>query len=230
MRRTPLIAATATTLALALGACGGSSSSKGGSGGSARTTTTTAAASGDRAFGDLAAKAKDADVRVTYRSGGRDGDFTIAQFEGDSYLAFGNDAFYGVDGKSVTCQGTGADAQCFELPGNADLAGTIVESFFGSYAAILDGAASSSSVFGSVRTSTSRDTIAGRSAECATISGNALGRSTDVTVCLDAETGFLLRAVVDDAKDSDGVEATSFRTSTAADVTPPATPQGIPGT
>lgn len=228
MRRTTIFVSTA--LAIALAACGGSSSSQGGSGGSERSTTTSAAASGGGAFGDLAAKAQDANVRVTYRSGGRDGDFTTARFEGDSYLAFGNDAFYSVDGKSVTCQGSGADAQCFELPGNADLAGAIVESFFGSYAAIFDSAESSSSVFGSVRTSTSRDTIAGRSAECATIAAEVLGRSTDVTVCLDAETGFLLRAVVDDTKDSDGVEATSFRTSTAADVTPPATPQGIPGT
>lgn len=227
MRRTTTIAV--TSLILVLAACGGSSS-KEGAGGSERTTTTTAAAASGGAFGDLAAKAKDADVRVTYRSGGQGDEFTVAQYRGDSYLAFGNDAFYSVAGRSVTCQGTGADAQCFELPGNADLAGAIVQSFFGTYAALFDGLGSASSPLGSVRTATSRDTIAGRSAECATISAAALGRATDATVCLDAETGFLLRAVAGDAGDSSGIEATSFRASTAADVTPPATPQGIPGT
>jgi hypothetical protein len=227
MRRTLSIAATATTLALALAACGGSSSSKGGSGGGAdRTTTTTAAASGGGAFGELAAKAKDANVKVTYRSGGKDGELTIAQFDGDSFISFGNDAFYSVGGKSVTCQGTGADAQCFELPGNADLAGTIVQSFFGAYASVFDEVRSSSSALGSVRTSTSRETIAGRSAECATISAKALGQSGDVSVCLDAETGFLLRA---GGSGAGAIEATAFRSSTAADVTPPATPQGMPG-
>lgn len=229
MRRTTIIAA--TTLAIALAACGGSSSSKGGSGGSERSTTSSAVASGGGEFGDLAAKAKDADVRVTYRSGGRDGDFTIAQFGGDSYIAFGNDAFYSVGGKSVTCQGTGADAQCFELPGNADIGGTIVQSFFGSYAAIFDGVRNESNAFGSVKVSSNSETIAGRAATCASYAASAAGQSGSVTLCLDRETGYVLRVGSSANGDSASqIEATSFRTSTAADVTPPATPQGIPGT
>ncbi|MFM7617091.1 MAG: hypothetical protein ACKO72_06470 [Actinomycetes bacterium] len=227
MRRIRFVAIASVSLVV-LAACGGSSA-KDGQERPGRSTTTSAAASGGGGFGDLAARAEDADVAVTYRNGGQDGEFTIAQFEGDSYLSFGNDAFYRQDGRSITCSGRGADAACFELPGEVDLAGTIVASFFGTYAALFDGLRSASPAFGPVRTSTSSDTIAGRPAACATISAEVLGRSGDVTVCLDAETGFLLRAVAGDTRDSSGIEATSFRASTASDVTPPAAPQGIPG-
>ncbi|MFM7061026.1 MAG: hypothetical protein ACKOZL_07565 [Actinomycetes bacterium] len=221
------IATLATVTALALAACGGSPSSDEGSD-TSRVTTTTASTGGGE-FAELARRAGSADVRVTYRNGDGDEGFTIAQYDGDSSISFGGDAVYRVDEGSSTCSGAGATAQCFELLSNVDLAGTISQSFFGTYAALFDGLGSSSSPLGSVRTATSRDSIAGRAAECATVSAAVLGRSTDVTVCLDAETGFLLRAVTSDAGDSSGIEATSFRASTAADVTPPAPPQGIPG-
>ena len=227
MRRTTILAVT-TAAALAIAACGGSSSSKGDGGGST-STTSASSGSGGAAFSDLAEQAKDANVKATYTSGSSDDEFTIAQYEGDSYLAFGNDAFYSVGGKSYTCEGSGSEAQCFELPGNADLSQSIVQSFFGAYAGIFDGLQDSSSAFGSVRTTTKSTRIAGRDAQCATVSASALGQSGSVSVCLDEETGFLLRAGTSGGGDGRIIEATAFDDSTAADVAQPAEPQSLLG-
>jgi hypothetical protein len=222
-RRMPLTAT--VILALALAACGGSSSSS--SGGGSSTTSTTGGTGESAGFAELAAKGKDAQVKVSYRSRDRSGTFTIAQYRGDSFVSFGNDTIYGVGGATVTCQGTGADAQCFALPGPADVATTVVQSFFGAYAGLIDRGADLSDTFSSVTTSTSTETIAGRAAECATVEASAFGGTGSATVCLDRSSGVLLR--IGSGSGTDLITATSYAEATAADVTPPATPQTLGG-
>ena len=217
-------------LALALAACGGSTASEGDELGSSRSTTTTAAPGGG-SFGVLAERGQRADVRINYRSAETDGALTLARYRGNTFVSFGNDAAYGVDGRTITCQGSGPDAQCFELPGNADLSGTILQSFFGAFAVLFDAVGDAGTRFPALDASTESATIAGRSADCAVLAADAFGSSGSVRVCLDRETGALLRA---GATTGSGerlglIEATSFAPATAADVMPPATPQPMPG-
>lgn len=225
MRRTVVLALIVPALALGLGACGGSSSDEGGQGSSSSSSSSTTGGGGTTDFAALAAKGRDAEVKVSYRNRDKDGTFTVAQHGGDSYVAFGNDAIYGVGGATITCQGSGSDAQCFALPGPADLATTVVQSFFGAYAGLVDRAGDASRAFGAVTTSTSSERIAGRDAECATVT--VQGVDAAATVCLDQETGVLLR--IGSGSDTDLITATSFAPATAADVTPPATPQTLGG-
>jgi len=217
-------------LLLVLAACGGSASSDADDGGAARSTTTTAAPAGG-GFGALAARGREAEVRITYRSGGADGEFTVARYRGDTFVSFGNDATYGVDGATITCQGSGRDALCFELPGDTGLASAIVESFFGGFAVLFDAVDDAGSRFAVLEASTEPATIAGRDAECAVLSADAFWSSGSVRVCLDRQTGALLRsgAATGSGEQLGLIEATSFRSATAEDVTPPASPQPMPG-
>ena len=56
----------------------------------------------------------------------------------------------------------------------------------------------------------------------------SLGQSGGVTVCVDAKTGFLLRASTTGSS-ANTIEATAFADSTADDVKLPSTPQAMPG-
>jgi hypothetical protein len=139
-----------------------------------------------------------------------------------------------VGDKSYSCSGIGSTPQCIEMPsvGGVNPLGTMMTGYFGAYSALLQGADHASSIFGSIDKTTSDSKIAGRKAKCVTIKAGVLaGASGSVTVCIDAETGVLLRAATDvgGSGRSGAVEATSFATSTADDVKLPAQPTSIPG-
>lgn len=235
MRR---IIPTIVTVALALGALAGCGSDSN----SSSTTDTTAAAGGDSGGGgeadnplaELASKAGDAEIKVTYRTDEGD-EITIAR-DGSDRVAFttADSTIYSVDGKTVTCDGTGPDAECTELPlGN--LAGGILTAF----TAIFEGLTRvDSDLYGGRLTD---ETIAGRSARCATftasdfaplggLGGSGFDASAEASVCVDEETGILLRlGTTSDGGSKELLEATAVSVPTDADFEPPTTPQTIPG-
>ena len=234
MRRTLVI----TSVLLAstfLAACGGSSSSSSGtssnSSKSSGSGSSDSSSSGSSEIDKLVAKASKANVKVTYKSGGKSDEFTLIQHDGDSAFISGTSGIYTTGGKTVSCDGTGSDAQCVEMPGGENLAQSMTAGFFGVYSALFK-ASETNNAFVHIGKSTSNETIAGRDAKCVTIDAGVLGGGKgSATVCVDAETGILLRGnAFSGSNDSkDGIEATSYAESTADDVKPPAAPQALPG-
>lgn len=219
---------TATVLAaVLLAACGGggkSSSDGSGDGG------------GNSGFASLVAKTSKAKYKVTYQSGS-DKPFTIAQDPPlFSYTTEDSATYVTADGSAVSCSGTGADATCTSLPGGGDAIKQGLTGAFGSFGALfVSEAGKGIPGLGGISKTTSKS-IAGRDAECATIDkgtlgvlGAALGDGS-YSVCIDKETGVMLESKSDDGKGNvEDIKATDFGTPSDADLTPPATPNTIPG-
>jgi hypothetical protein len=218
-----------------LAGCGGSSSKKGdssggvfGSGGSSDSSgggsNGGGSSTGNSDLDALIAKAKSANVKVTYKSSGSSDDFTLIQYHGDSAFISGDSGYYTSNGKSVSCSDLkGSTPTCQELPGGANLGQTMTAAFFGVYSAIFTSSSKLGSLGVDVSKSTSNETIAGRSAECVKISGSALGTSGSLTACIDKETGvFFKGSTTASDSESSSVEATAFADSSADDVKPPA--------
>jgi len=219
-----------------LAGCGGGSDDSG-----KGTSDTTEAPDGDggdsgadNPLAELASKAGDARFKITYRTDEGD-EITIARDGTDrSSFTTGGNTLYSIDGKSVSCDGTGPDAECTELPlGN--IAGGVLTAF----TAIFEGLTKvDSDVYGGTL---SDATIAGRDARCATFSasdfaplgglgGGDFDPSAEAVICVDAETGILLRL---GTKTGEGakelLEATAVSEPADADFEPPTTPKTIPG-
>ena len=226
---------TATTLGLLLIAglvsgCGSSDKSSGSS--DTGNTTTQPDGSGDggsNEFSDLVAKASTANIRIVYE---RDGEstVTIAQDgEGKSAFTDGNTTLYTDGDSTVSCDGTGSDATCTKIPVGGAGAGILT-----AFTSVFSGLTKlSSSVFGG---DVSSETIAGRDAKCITFSASnfsplaALAGSLDgeATVCVDQETGFLLKLETKDGSTTKDVFiATEVGEATDEDLTPPVTPSTI---
>lgn len=222
----------------ALAGCGGGSDegSKGSSGASAASGADGGDTGGDTAdnpLADLASKASDARIKVTYRTDEGD-EITIAR-DGTDRVSFTTDGntLYSVDGKTISCDGTGPDAECTELPlGN--LGGGLLTAF----TAIFEGLTKlDSDIYGGTLTD---ETIAGRSARCATftasdfaplggLGGGDFDPTAEAVICVDAETGILLRLGASSAESSkELLEATAVAEPTDADFEPPTTPQTLP--
>ena len=223
------------SLAIGLTACGSSGSKNGGAGGGAPSSTgdgssaTTAAtgggAGGSSEIADLVRKARTANVRVTYKTTASDTMFTLAQFNGDSSMASGDSTIVTSGAKTYSCSGQGAGAMCTELPGGSAIGGSLLTAFFGAYSALISAPDSLSGKLGFVDKTTSTATIAGRDAKCATIkAGVFTGASGELKVCIDAQTGILLRGETSVGGQSSTIEATEFKESSAADVKLPAQP------
>ena len=236
MLRTRVLAATLLS-AVVLTACGGSSSSNdsksgsdSGSGkGSGSDSEVSVPKTGNDELDKLFAKAKTANVKVTYKQGKSDSTLTLVQYNGDSAFIEGDsNGIYSTGGKTVSCDGSGADAECFELPGGAQMSTTMQQAFFGAFSSLFtiaqqDGAG----VFSD--SSSSEETIAGRDAKCATITSTVLTQGKgSLKVCIDAETGVLLKGETSDGDSTDGIVATAYAESTKDDVTPPAAPSSLP--
>ena len=187
-------------------------------------------------FSQLVAQASKANIKITYEQDG-DKTITIAQ-DGNGKTAFTSDdnsTIYSDGDTTVTCDGTGAEAECTQLPGGGALGGSILTGFTSMFAGLtqLD-----SSVYGG---HTSSDTIAGRDARCinfkasdfagiAALGGSDLSDpSAEATICVDKETGFLLKLEgTSNGSSKDVFLATEVGEPSEADLTPPATPQTIP--
>ena len=219
-----------------LAACGSSGSSKSGAGNNTTPTTqASGSGSGSNDFSQLVAQASKAKIKITYQQDGNK-TITIAQDgNGKSAYTSDNSTIYSDGSTTVTCDGTGADAKCTQLPVAGGLGSSILTVFTSLFSGLtkLD-----SSVY---KGHVSYDTIAGRDARCITFkasdfagfaalgSGDISDPSAEATICVDKETGFLLK-LEEKSKGSskDLFVATDVGEPTDADLTPPATPQTLP--
>jgi hypothetical protein len=229
---------TATVLGLVLIAgfvsgCGGDDDDSGDAGSTTPPTETTRPddGGGSNEFSDIVAKASEANIRIVYERDDEDS-ITIAQDgEGRSAFTDGDTTIYTDtdDNSTVSCDGTGTDAECTEIPVGG-IGASILTGFTGLFTGLVN---LDSSVFGG---DVSSDTIAGRDARCITFSASsfsplaALAGSLDgeATVCVDEETGFLLKLETNDGDSTKNVFlATEVGEASEEDVTPPVTPSTI---
>ena len=216
--------------AVALTACGGSSSKSGSD------------SNGNKndSFSQLYDKRKNATIKVTYEnhdSDGTTGDaFTIAQDGPDKTAYTSGNSKTIVNGDTVTeCSNLDTTPDCQEVPGGASAAQAMIAGLTGvlSLADSTITAAASAGGYGD----TSSETIAGRDADCVTITiGSALGKLGSLAdklgkldkdagyqTCVDKETGVLLKwAVQGNDNDKSELIATKVEQPTDADFEPPA--------
>jgi hypothetical protein len=226
-----LIGVVAATLALA--ACG--SSSKSGSSGGETTTTSGSSSGNSDDIAALAAKSKTAAFKVTYKTSGGE-TITIAQDgKGKQSVLEGNN-LYIIDGDSaIFCDGTTSTATCEDRGrvGKA-AADAITATITQTYRAV---AGLNSSLFNG---HTSSDTIAGRDATCVTVNASdmgglfgaiadKLGSSATGSMCVDKETGVLLKlSGGSEDSETDVIVATEFGEPSDSDFQPPSTPKSVP--
>jgi hypothetical protein len=224
-----------------LAACGSSKKNSGpartnNSGNEPNGSATTGAGNGE--FSALLANASKASVKITYKD--HDGkSVTIAQDgNGKSLYESNGSLLITTKDATISCDGTDASAKCVQLSTGGAYSG-IGASFLTSFLAIYRGLAHlDSSIYGG---HTSSDNIAGRDAKCVTfkasdyaglsaISGDKdYDQNAQATVCVDSETGFLLKlANSSSGAEKDELVATAVSTPSDADFNPPSTPETIP--
>jgi hypothetical protein len=172
----------------------------------------------------LLEKAKDAKYRVTYQSGDDNDEITIANDPPKSAFISGDTMFINTGDESLTCNGTGADAKCIKNPAGGAGLEAMLTGFFGVYSALITAADKNLGIVFDVSKSGDEE-IAGRSAQCAEISGGALAQTEGhLKVCVDKETGVLLLGESGDDNSTNKIEATKFEEPKDSDFEPPAEP------
>jgi len=206
-----VLAATAGLLCAisALAACSTSDGSKSGSGKNAE-------------FTSLYDKSKTATLRVTYSTINEDDDegdtWAISQ-EGQGKLAYidKDTKIVTLNGTTTSCENLSDSPRCETLPRGL---GNGASGYTGVYSAAAQGIAAAASGGGIGKTST--ETIAGRSAQCATVTvgparaklgdadAKAQGDDTNAgyEMCIDKDTGFLLKWVAVGTDEKGGAVAT----------------------
>ena len=188
----------------------------------------------------LLEKQSTARIKVTYVTTDADGtetEMTIAQ-DGKgrtSILSDGTLMISGPDG-TISCDGTGPDATCTQLPEGLGQLGMLGVRMF---TAIGQGMLESVDELDGV--DTERDEVAGRDAICLDWDSSSLlgllgdlGESTDVPadgkarICIDEETGFLLEFSGEGDGDSFSLVATEVGEPDDSDFEPPSTPETMP--
>lgn len=212
---------------LALAGCGGSSAKDTDSGGSDN-------GSGSNAFGELLDKQNSAVLRVTYRN--ENGDEWTVSRDGTEKTAYINDDTHIIKvGETTTvCDNLDSEPECRDMSGT--LATAAISSFTGyfAFATTYIEAAKKARTFGDM----SSETIAGRSAECVTITPATIGglagnlaekfagdkANQGWKACADKDTGvmLLLATVGTDDANADKVEAIEVGEPQASDFEPPA--------
>jgi len=189
-------------------------------------------------FTSLYDKSKTATLRVTYstldESGNTTDTWTISQ-EGQGKSAYiqKDSKIVTVNGTTTSCDNLSDSPSCETLPGDT---GNLAAGFTGLYTAAGQGIAAAATSGGIGKTSS--DTIAGRSAECATVTvGGALGKlggavakalggntKAGYETCIDKDTGFLLKwVVVGVNNDKSGIIATKVDQPQDSDFETPTT-------
>jgi hypothetical protein len=211
---------------LTLAGCGGSSAKDTDSG--------SGNGDGNGAFGALLDKSSSATLRVTYRN--EDGkEWTVSQ-DGPDKTAYINDDTHiiKVDGTTTVCSNIDTEPECQDMTGA--LGQAAISSFTGlfAFAQTYIEAAKQAKSFGDM----SSETIAGRSAECVTITPSTIGglagnlaekfagdkADQGWKACVDKDTGvmLLLATVGTDDANADKVEAIEVGEPQASDFEPPA--------
>jgi hypothetical protein len=220
MRKLLAVLTVAALASVALAACGGDDDSsgakatskpdssettaKGDSNGSDTTDVTT----GNKKYDELIAKAKNTPYRVTYKNSGSNDEFTVVNDPPKSAFISGDSRFVRDGDKTVTCSGSGSDAQCYEMPAGGAGVESLVTGFFGAYASFLAADEGKDNPFLDVSKSDD-ETIAGRDATCAKIeAGKLAGADGSIKVCIDKETGVLLLGETESNGEKSSIEAT----------------------
>jgi hypothetical protein len=184
---------------------------------------------GGSEFSKLLAKTKAAKYKVTYQSSG-DEAFTVAQDPPRfSYVSGGDSTFVLADGSTVSCTGTGPSATCTDESGVGDSIKQWLTTRLGAIGTLFVTEAAQG-ILGLGAIKTTKKSIVGRDAACATIDGGVLGDlgaaiKGSASVCIDEGTGVILATKADDGNGHVAdVRAIRFGTPTEADFTPPATP------
>jgi hypothetical protein len=224
-------------LVVALAACGGGDDD---SDGASDTTTadgsgddTTLPTTGDEGIDEMLERARESTYKVTYETD--DGDQIVVAQDPPRYAFIQGDSgtYQLEDGSAVTCSGLDDPdtAECTTLPIGGDfLTQTLTTVFGGGFAAIAIAAGEGNDFFGTVELSD--DEIAGRDAKCATFDpGSApfVPETGSWEVCVDEETGAMLRSSGTDAEgnETEVFEAVEFGEPTDADLDPPTEPVEI---
>jgi hypothetical protein len=214
-----------------LGACGGSESKTPAASDTKPDTTTPDGSGSDIA--QLYADMTKQKFKVTFTSGGDDSTTYAQDGNGKSFYTSGDSQTFTSSSGTVTCSTVSGTATCTQVPG-----GATVSPFLGVYNAGKT-YVTALAAYGDKSTKT----IAGRDAECVTISGDSVASKAGPAVaaiaaaingsvgyCVDKDTGVLLQATATDAsgKDSTLFEVTKYEEPSDSDFTPPATPQAVP--
>jgi hypothetical protein len=227
---------------LALAGCGGGSSKS--DSGSSNTTPggTSGGSSDDTDFGKLLDLDNGEAIRVTYQYGSdEDSQITVSR-DGSGKLAFlrqDEQAIFDGD-TAVQCENLDATPECKQYSGAQAKALKAGYTGFLSFATtIVTAVAKIPNAYGDKST----ETIAGRDANCATITASAAGgiagnlidkipgfSDAGYKVCADKETGILLsfQTVGLDEKDKNLIEATAVGEPKNSDFEPPVTPETVP--
>jgi hypothetical protein len=213
-----------------LAACGGDDddSASNGSGTTVKSgdNGSTGSTTGNADYDALLKKAKTSKYRVTYKSGDND-EITISNDPPKSAFISGDTIFIDTGDEAVTCNGTGSDAKCIKNPAGQAGVDAMLSGFFGVYSALVT-AADKDLGFAIDVSKSSDEEIAGRSAQCAEISGGALVQATGhLKACIDKETGVLLLGEASDGSDTNKIEATKFEQPKDSDFEPPAEPSDL---
>jgi hypothetical protein len=221
--------------ALALTACGSSGGSSNGKSGSKPSKNGSGSS-----FEQLYNQRKNAKLKVTYgnvdKSGATTDSFTIAQDGATKTAYIQEDSETIVNGDTVTqCSNLKETPECTSTPGGAAAAQATIAGFTGLLTAAETGINGWAAAGGVGDEST--ETIAGRTAQCVTITASsilgkaggavagALGAKKDAGYesCIDKDTGVLLKwVIVGTSEDKSGLVATAVTQPTDADFQPPA--------
>ncbi|MDQ1508363.1 MAG: hypothetical protein QOG50_207 [Actinomycetota bacterium] len=227
MRRLVASCSIAVVAVAVLAACGGSGSKRPASsdGKQPGTSEKKGDASG-RAFAKLYADAANRKFKITFTIGGKDEKTYAQDGNGKSVYAAGDSQTFTSSAGSVVCTRASGTATCAPLPGS-----DTTSPFAGYYTA---GKKYIEALGGNVGDESSK-TIAGRAAQCATISAQSVARAAgagvrpikgSATYCIDKDTGVLLEIGSTDASgdESTAFAVTKFEQPTDSELTPPATP------
>jgi hypothetical protein len=183
----------------------------------------TGSTTGNADFDALLKKVKTSKYRVTYESGDND-EITISNDPPKSAFISGDSMFINTGSETLTCNGTGSDAKCIKSPVGLE---TMLTGFFGVYSALITAADKDLGIIVDVSKSGDEE-IAGRSAQCAEISGGALVQGKGhLKACVDKETGVLLLGETSAGSDTNKIEATKFEDPKDSDFEPPAEPTDL---
>ena len=234
MRRFVATFSTVLIAIAVLGACGGSESNSGlgASGTNASNNSSPGGSGSSDNFSKLYADAANKKFKVTFTTA--DGSATTYGQDGNgkSFWSSGDTQYFTSSTGSVTCSTSSGAPTCTQVPGN----GT-TSPFLGFY----NGAKAYVGALASYGDKSSK-TIAGRDAQCVTISAASVagkggpaiaavvsGIKGSLKYCVDTQTGVLLEAVTTDADGKNTTEftVTKFEEPSDSDFTPPATASTI---
>lgn len=175
--------------------------------------------SGDDEFAALLERQSDAVIKVTYDMDGEE--MVVAQDHGKRATYSGGGVILTTeDGTAVTCDGVTSEATCTEMPeGFGDI--SQFSAGLGIFTLVAEQLVQASSQLSGL--DASKDEIAGRDAQCVDWDGFlGLAAGGNAEICIDEETGYLLKFETEGDGTSQSIVATKVEEPDDSDFEPPA--------